>query len=410
MAIDANIPMKAQGIDVSQIYNNALTNLTKKFNLEQAQQNAPLQNQLLQQKVQTGQQAVDTGAETATNEQQKLLINTLGNVGRELQPILSAGISSGNMQQTVSSLIAMKNRYGNNPEVAQRINKAIQMAQTDPQGLLNVTNQAIATDLQVNPRKTPTEGMFSAKTEFFPGGSIQGAPNGETIVRNDRGQVVQGDERVKILKGARQYKIDEDNRQAQLRVDTEIKIQEAKNSSETSKNAFEAIDGLRTSIQNLSDVIPLVKDGANTGPIERYFLSLKPATIKLERLQKQLGLDVVQATTFGALSKGELDTAMTTALPVGLEGKELVNWVVDAVKKKENVMRYLEDQVLFLSGKNEQGQKNTQADWIRKQRTDYKDLLEANNATEADIQATMKQMNMSKSEVVKEMKRRTYGR
>ena len=88
-------------------------------------------------------------------------------------------------------------------------------------------------------------------------------------------------------------------------------------------SGFDRIGKINSNISNIDRAIQLLDEGAETGAVEKFFPSVKGATIELNNLRNKLGLDIVGATTFGALSKGELDLALETALPTGLQEKEL---------------------------------------------------------------------------------------
>ncbi len=59
-----------------------------------------------------------------------------------------------------------------------------------------------------------------------------------------------------------------------------------------------------------------------------------------------MGLSVVQMTTFGSLSKGELDTAKAVAFPIELNQDELAKWMRDRAtyerKLKDLYSRYVQ--------------------------------------------------------------------
>jgi len=67
--------------------------------------------------------------------------------------------------------------------------------------------------------------------------------------------------------------------------------------------------------------------------------SIVPASIELDNVQKRMGLDVIGDVTFGALSKGELDLALSTAMPTDLKPPELRAWLV----KKRRAQRVFAD-------------------------------------------------------------------
>jgi len=140
---------------------------------------------------------------------------------------------------------------------------------------------------------------------------------------------------------------------------TAADIELAKAAVKTSIKAFEQIDKIQANILNLQDALALVREGADTGPIMSKLPSIRSASIALDNMQGRLGLDVVGAVTFGALSKGELDLAMSVALPTGLDGPELIEWIERKIAAQEKLMAYFEEQAIFLS------QGNSQADWVK---------------------------------------------
>jgi hypothetical protein len=263
--------------------------------------------------------------------------------------------------------------------------------------------------------KTPREtaagdaGLVSAKTEIDPitGSTIQVVPTGpgksKVVVTDPAGAEVTGQARADVLKNMRQAKRTEAQAQADLKVQTERRVQQVRDAEEQSNKAFGLVDQIRQNVTNLEEITPLVGQGANTGPIERFFPSFKAATIKLENLQKRLSLDVVGAVTFGALSKGELDLAKAVAIPSALEGDDLIDWVNDKIEAQNKLADYFERQAIFLS------EGNSQTDWLKKQRDDLQQLLAVSGATEADIRQTMRDNDMTRSQVLQELRRRANG-
>ncbi len=168
---------------------------------------------------------------------------------------------------------------------------------------------------------------------------------------------------------------------------------------------FEAIDKMNVNISNLQQARQAVLDGAGTGPIEQLWPSFRAESVRLDNMQGRLGLDIVGATTFGALSKGELDLSKSVALPTGLDGPELVKWIDDRIAAQQKKADYLQRQAVFLSEKTD-GKQNTKADWAKAEKAALDRALEAFGATEDDIKATMAANNMDRSQVLAEIRRR----
>jgi hypothetical protein len=129
--------------------------------------------------------------------------------------------------------------------------------------------------------------------------------------------------------------------------------------------AFTSLGNVRTNIRNLDNVIAtLEKPGVSTGVIESQLPTFNVATLELRNLRNTLGLDVISNTTFGALSEGELDLALDTALPTGLSPPQLKKWALDKRAAQQKYADYLSDVVIFL---NVPG--NTIFEWEKQQRS-----------------------------------------
>ncbi len=139
-------------------------------------------------------------------------------------------------------------------------------------------------------------------------------------------------------------------------------------SAKIAGKAFEQSQKINKNIVNLREVIRLVGDGAETGPLTSKLPSFRAASVELDNMRNRLGLDVIGAVTFGALSKGELDLALDTALPTNLDGPELVAWANDKIAAQEKLSKYFSDQSIYLS---KQG--NTPASWLERQQAPQAD-------------------------------------
>ena len=124
---------------------------------------------------------------------------------------------------------------------------------------------------------------------------------------------------------------------------SDIKVSEtankelSKQAAVASKDAFDGLKLVRTSIGNMTDAIVALNKGASTGPIISKLPSFRESSIELDNIRGKMGLDVVGATTFGALSESELSFALDVALPDNLEPKDLKEWLA----KKRDAQRKL---------------------------------------------------------------------
>lgn len=115
--------------------------------------------------------------------------------------------------------------------------------------------------------------------------------------------------------------------------------QASKDAVALSTEAFKKIPLLERQIGNYDEAIRLVeREGANTGVISSKFPSLTSSAVALDNLQKSMGLDIIATSLPGAASEGDVRMALQTALPTGLDGPELAQWLKD---KKEATKRVL---------------------------------------------------------------------
>jgi hypothetical protein len=125
--------------------------------------------------------------------------------------------------------------------------------------------------------------------------------------------------------------------------------------------AFAQIGKIKTNIGNIDEAIAAIDAGANTGVIASRFPNLTAASIQLANIRNTLGLDVIGSVTFGALSEGELNLALDTALPTTLQPKDLRVYLVNKKNAQTKLAGYLSEQATYLSKKG-----NTLAGWLEK--------------------------------------------
>jgi hypothetical protein len=114
------------------------------------------------------------------------------------------------------------------------------------------------------------------------------------------------------------------------------------------------------------NIITAIDDGAQTGYLTDLFPSMTEATVALNNLQGELGLNVLQSTTFGALSKDELKFALSTALPTSMEPEALRRWVVRKQEAQRKLIDYLYEAGDYI------GQGGTQFGFMAKKRREQR--------------------------------------
>lgn len=135
----------------------------------------------------------------------------------------------------------------------------------------------------------------------------------------------------------------------------EIKAEEGRGAGEAQtvtkiiEQSFDKIGGINRNIRNIDRAISAIDRGAGAGKIERLLPSVKAASIELDQIRSELGLDVVGATTFGALSAGELNLALDVALPP-LDDPDLRGWLQRKKDAQQKLVGYLDNQIDFMEG------------------------------------------------------------
>lgn len=111
---------------------------------------------------------------------------------------------------------------------------------------------------------------------------------------------------------------------------------------------FEKITTIDAGIRNIDKAIQAVSSGAGVGAVEKLWPSIKASSVELDNIRGQMALDVVGATTFGALSKGELDLAKDIALPTGLDTEQLQDYLQRKKVAQEKLRAYYNEQIQHL--------------------------------------------------------------
>ena len=113
-------------------------------------------------------------------------------------------------------------------------------------------------------------------------------------------------------------------------------------------NGIERMSKIDLGLNNINRAIGVLEGGAGSGAIQKYLPSFKAASIALDHVQKSMALDVIGAVTFGALSEGELNLAKEVALPIGLDGPELIAHLKERRTSQEKLRAYFNEQIQFL--------------------------------------------------------------
>jgi len=187
-------------------------------------------------------------------------------------------------------------------------------------------------------------GFKVQSSDILPDGSIvMVGTDGTSVVRDPSGKLVVGAARAGVIETGQEYGVDIQTRRARGR-------EGAKISQQISRESFETLGKVRKNIGNLDAAIAALDEGADTGVIESRFPDWKASSIELRNIQRQLGLDVIGSVTFGALSEGELELALATALPLQLQEEDLKDWLTRKKEAQLKLSAELQNAVMFFSG------------------------------------------------------------
>lgn len=166
--------------------------------------------------------------------------------------------------------------------------------------------------------------------------------------------------------------------------------------SQAIDKGFDKVQKLQQNISNLDDAIAAVDAGAGTGAIEKRFPSIRESSVLLDQVQGALALDVIGSVTFGALSEGELALAKSIAIPTGLEGPALKDWLQKKKEAQGKLLNYFREQIDFLD------QGGSVAGFLRKKSRQNSSLPEG--VTEEDIRFTMEKHGVTREQVLNQIK------
>ena len=178
--------------------------------------------------------------------------------------------------------------------------------------------------------------------------------NGTTKVISAQGEELKGQTRADAIKASELFGAETQRTRAQERGVGELTAKQV-------GQAFAEVGKIKKNIGNIDEAIAAIDAGANTGVIASKLPNINAASIQLANIRNQLGLDVIGSVTFGALSEGELNLALDTALPTTLAPKDLKVYLVNKKNAQTKLAGYLSKQATYL-----QKPGNTLAGWLEK--------------------------------------------
>ena len=205
------------------------------------------------------------------------------------------------------------------------------------------------------------------------GTTIMPLKNGEVLVRGPDGAELKGQAAADAIAKANQQRVENESavyygrRQGQNAAEADTGAAAAaageagKQAIDLSGEAYKSYGKLAQASTNISDAISAIDAGGKAGAIDKFLPNVTQASAELKNAMDRMGLDVIGAVTFGALSEGELNLAMETAVPRNLNETELRAWLVNKQAANQKAQQMLMDVAVFLGTPG-----NTLAGWIEK--------------------------------------------
>lgn len=272
-------------------------------------------------------------------------INALGGDPSDTQEILDALDSGGTAaaRKLMRPTIILGQSQGKIPLPGN--NKSLGLSKDKTQLIVQRPDGSI--ELQPTGIEAPAGTAVSEvkATEILDDGTtIQILKDGTVNVTDTEGnEIPVGPQRTKAIAQAQSFG-------AQVQGDRALAREQKKAAVLLGKEAFKQLSGVRKSVGTITDIISALDRGAETGLIVSRLPSVRAASIELDNLRNQMGLDVIGGTTFGALSESELNFALDTALPDTLSPPELKDFLIRKRAAQEKVITALQEQARFFSG------------------------------------------------------------
>ena len=199
-------------------------------------------------------------------------------------------------------------------------------------------------------RGTQAAYKTEATSETFPNGfKMQQFQDGRTVymvpgedeagnLTVERIEITQNSSPEDLAKVAQARRIAEED-QTRRNVQETRRVDNAEFIAKKFESAVADLDSLGSQLVNLKAAKAALDDGADSGVLRQYMPSFESATSQLRTAANKLGLDIVGSVTFGALSAGELNLALTTALDLSLppaQLREVVDAKVAAIEKAQD--------------------------------------------------------------------------
>lgn len=120
-------------------------------------------------------------------------------------------------------------------------------------------------------------------------------------------------------------------------IDTRKRIAETETADyaramDAGQEAFVAAERATGTIETLNRALSAIQRGGESGFVRSYLPSFNEATTTLRQAATEMGIDLIQSATFGALSESELKLALSSTIDLNLPEPELRKLLQDKIR------------------------------------------------------------------------------
>jgi|11BtaG_2_1085332.scaffolds.fasta_scaffold00650_4 hypothetical protein len=124
--------------------------------------------------------------------------------------------------------------------------------------------------------------------------------------------------------------------------ETELEVMDRERAMKAGQDAFVAAERATGTIDTLNRALDSLEAGGESGFIQSYLPSFNAATTTLRQAATEMGIDLIQSATFGALSESELRLALSSTIDLNLPPAELRALLQDKIR----VQKILRDELM----------------------------------------------------------------
>jgi hypothetical protein len=132
-----------------------------------------------------------------------------------------------------------------------------------------------------------------------------------------------------------------DQQQADMEADASLREADIAAARTQAKEYFNKYSSVNDQIRSLRQARQLVEDGAATGFVRQYLPAFDANTQALRNVANEMGIDIINSATFGALSATELRLALSTGFPQGLNEAETLKYIDQKIAAQDKFRREL---------------------------------------------------------------------